>query len=164
MGVWCPFLWGGNMGSVAGRLFPARGLSRCIAGTTRLYSPETTEKLDCSERRCHKMPVLGMQDESAQPTVICGLRFCALWLSVIVHWSCPVTAGGFCCPYLPGTLYMWEGYMAGLCALYLMYCIGHLLLQAKAVHVLKFLIHIGHLYISSLPSPSLQTHNWSSLI
>lgn len=37
------------------------------------------------------------------------------------------------------------------CALYLMYCIGHFLLQAKAVRVLKFLILATCVYVSSLP-------------
>lgn len=63
------------MGPVAGRLSPSRGLSYCTAETTRLYAPETTEELDCNERRCHEMPVLGTQDELAQPTAICRLRF-----------------------------------------------------------------------------------------
>lgn len=64
------------MGSIAGRLSLARGLSCCTAETTCLCAPKTTEEPDCSERRCHEMPVLGTQDELAQPTVICRLRFC----------------------------------------------------------------------------------------
>lgn len=48
-----PLREAGNAGSVAGRLSLARGLSRCAAETTRLRAPETTEELDCSERRRH---------------------------------------------------------------------------------------------------------------
>lgn len=71
-----PFCEAGNAGSVAGRLSLTCGLSCCTAETTRLCAPETTEELDCSERRRHETPDLGKQDELAQPTAICRLRFC----------------------------------------------------------------------------------------
>lgn len=149
-GVWSPFPWGGNTGPVAGRLSPAHGLSCCTAEITCLYPPETTEELTAVNADVMKWQSQGCRMNRLNPLWPAGWGFMysdsQLLYSEVVLWPQRVSYRGFCCPSLLGTLCTWRGlHGRSPCALYLMYCIGHLLLQAKAVCVLKFLTPIGHL-------------------